>query len=518
MLFNSFEFIFAFLPICLIGYIVILKVFNGRGYAVWLSLASIFFYGWWDIRFLPLLLISMVFNFALGRLLVRPGVSRRGRLILIMGVAANLALLGYFKYVDFFIVNLNSISNVGLDPIGVLLPIGISFFTFQQIAFLVDSYRGNVRRYGFFEYALFISFFPQLIAGPIVHHYEMMPQFSERRSLRFFPENITIGLSIFAMGLFKKVVIADSLAPLSNSIFDAAAGGASLTIYEAWAAALTYTLQLYFDFSGYSEMAIGLARMFGIKLPMNFDSPYKANNIIDFWRRWHMTLSRFLRDYLYFALGGNRKGPSRRYVNLMLTMILGGFWHGAGWTFAIWGLLHGTYLCINHGWRYLCTATPALALLTPRWVGRVVTFMAVMVAWVYFRAADIHAAHEVLGAMFGANGVVLPVGLYDRLGNVAAMLGMGIGGMWENTSPSIDRNGILVSAVLLLAFCWIAPGVNEIFGRFDPVIDRDMAERAPRRLSWRPTALWATVISLMLAVALIMMYTARTTEFLYFQF
>lgn len=518
MLFNSFEFLFVFLPITLLGYIAILKLFKGRGYAVWLSVASIAFYGWWDIRFLPLLLVSMGFNFLLGRRLLALNTRRGGRIWLTAGVTVNLLLLGYFKYVDFFIVNLDALTGAEIGVIGVLLPIGISFFTFQQIAFLVDSHRGNVHRYGFFEYTLFISFFPQLIAGPIVHHYEMMPQFAGRQRLGVIPGNLAIGLSIFAMGLFKKVVIADSLAPLANSIFDAAAGGAQLTIYEAWAAALTYTLQLYFDFSGYSEMAIGLARMFGIRLPMNFDSPYKANNIIDFWRRWHMTLSRFLRDYLYIALGGNRRGPVRRYANLLMTMILGGFWHGAGWTFVIWGLLHGTYLCINHAWRYLTSAWGWPKYLTPAWIARPLTFLAVVVAWVYFRAADLDAAHQVLGAMFGANGIVLPVKLYDQLGGLASALGLGIGGMWENTSPGIDRNGILVTTVLLILFCWVAPGVNEVFGRFDPVVDRDLRRAAPARLSWRPGVVWSIVIGIMLALSLIMMYTARTTEFLYFQF
>ncbi|MEQ9639384.1 MAG: MBOAT family protein [Alphaproteobacteria bacterium] len=363
--------------------------------------ASLLFYGYWDIAFLPVIVGSIAANYLLSMALVNrpPG----AKVLLAVGIAGNLGLLGYFKYTNFALGTLNDALGADIHWTTVVLPIGISFFTFQQIAFLVDTYQGRSSERSFARYALFVSFFPQLIAGPIVHHRETMEQFAQPRSNRW--ADIGAGMTLLLIGLVKKMVIADGAAIPSSAIFDAAAAGTAPGFGDTWLAALCYALQIYFDFSAYSDMAVGLGRMFGIDLPINFASPYKARSIIDFWRRWHITLSRFLRDYLYVPLGGNRHGPSRRHVNLMLTMALGGIWHGAGWTFLIWGLLHGGYLLLNHAW----SGTRAAAALASSAIWHhgawLLTLLAVVVAWVPFRAADLATTWLLWRGMIGLNGI-----------------------------------------------------------------------------------------------------------------
>ena len=354
MLFNSYEFIFFFMPITLVVFFLIGVRGHHRIAIAWLVGASLFFYAWWNPAYLGLIFGSMLFNYSIGVALSNQRKRENATVkkgILILGVAANLGALGYFKYANFFVDTVNRLFGTPFHVDKIILPLAISFFTFNQLAYLADAYSGAAREYNFLHYCLFVTFFPHLIAGPIVHHKEMLPQFSSNSIYRYNSQDMAIGLTFFFMGLFKKVVIADSVAGYAIPVFKASAQGISLTLIEAWGGVLAYTFQLYFDFSGYSDMAIGLARMFGIRFPLNFHSPYKAVNIIDFWRRWHMTLSRFLKDYLYIPLGGNRKGEVRRYVNLFITMLLGGLWHGAGWSFVAWGALHGVYLVINHIWR-----------------------------------------------------------------------------------------------------------------------------------------------------------------------
>ncbi|MCG8098700.1 MAG: MBOAT family protein, partial [Candidatus Thiodiazotropha taylori] len=351
MLFNSFEFIFLFLPITFFVFFFIGKRNHHRVAISWLILCSLFFYGWWDPAYLGLILFSMLFNYSFGIMLSSDSNGIYKKTLLIIGVAVNLSLLGYFKYTNFLVDQINIVAGTEFNIERIVLPLAISFFTFQQIAYLVDAYRKETNEYNFLKYCLFVTFFPQLIAGPIVHHKEMLPQFDQDSIYKINNHYLALGLTIFSIGLFKKVVLADNVAVYANLIFSAAENGEPLSFFEAWVGALAYTFQLYFDFSGYSDMAIGLAYMFGIKLPINFNSPYKATSIIDFWRRWHITLSRFLRDYLYFTLGGNKMGLVRRYANLFITMLLGGIWHGAGWTFVFWGMLHGFYLMVNHAWR-----------------------------------------------------------------------------------------------------------------------------------------------------------------------
>lgn len=411
MLFNSYPFLFCFFPIVLLGFYLIGKYSHNLA-SFWLASASVFFYGWWDARFVGLLLGSIVFNYGAGYLIVRQLTKRdvKPKLLLLIAISSNLALLGYFKYANFFIQNLNYIAGIALSIGSVFLPLGISFFTFTQISFLVDTYQGKVKEFNFIHYVLFVTYFPHLIAGPVLHHQEMMPQFSKQSTCRVCWENIATGLTIFILGLAKKVLIADSFADYASPVFTFVASGGHPMFFESWVGALAYTLQLYFDFSAYSDMAIGLSLMFNIRLPINFNSPYKASSIIDFWRRWHITLSRFLRDYLYIPLGGSRKGALRRYLNLMITMLLGGLWHGAGWTFIVWGGLHGLYLTINHLWRNIkeqfgCVNDGFFSKLS----STILTFWAVVVGWVFFRADSFDSAIILLNGMIGGNGVSLPV-------------------------------------------------------------------------------------------------------------
>lgn len=401
MLFNSYIFIFVFLPIVVAGYYALGRVGRGNGALAWLAACSYFYYGWWNPRYVALLAATTIFNFFVG--------GHAGRLWqhdrksahrwVAFGIAANLAALFYFKYAGFTFKTVNDVFHIALDVPAIVLPLGISFFTFQKIAYLADVGKDGDTEPRLLNYALFVSFFPQLIAGPIVHPREILPQFANAPARRIDPRMLAMGLTIFAIGLFKKTVLADNIAPFATTVFEVASHGMAISVVDAWGAALAYTMQIYFDFSGYSDMAIGLALLFGVRLPLNFNSPYQATSIIDFWRRWHMTLSRFLRDYLYIPFGGNRKGLVRRYGNLLLTMLLGGLWHGANWTFAIWGLLHGAYLLVNHLWRTSCPPTTEPASLAPRWAGRLITFLSVVIAWVFFRAPDLPTALHMLESM-----------------------------------------------------------------------------------------------------------------------
>jgi len=397
MLFNSIEFLFLFFPVCVLGYWVVRRGHVQAGVA-WLTGCSLFFYAWWNPRYLPLILGSAAVNYLLGRALARGRVApRRSKVLLAAGLTFNLGLLCAFKYTDFLVQNANAVLGTSTPLPGIVLPLAISFFTFQQISFLVDSWHGQAEEHGFLTYLLFVVFFPQLIAGPIVHHRQMMPQFDSPENGRIDYDNLARGLFLLAIGLFKKVVIADRFAVLANAGY---ADPASLTGLEAWMASLSYSLQLYFDFSAYCDMGMGAALFFNITLPVNFRSPYKATDIQDFWRRWHITLSEFLRDYLYVPLGGNRGSQAATQRNVMITFLLGGIWHGAGWQFLVWGALHGAALVVLRAWR-------SLGVRLPRVVAWVLTFGFVNAAWVYFRADTITDANRMLGAMFGANGWVV---------------------------------------------------------------------------------------------------------------
>jgi alginate O-acetyltransferase complex protein AlgI len=392
MIFSSPKFILLFLPIAFLGYFYLNRIRLVLAGKAWLVAVSLFFYAYWNIAYLPLLVGSILFNFAVGTALTpnpdKPARFPR-RLVLAFGIIGNLGLLGYFKYADFLIDNINAAFDIGFISPHLLLPLGISFFTFTQIAYLVDSYRGEAREYDFLNYALFVTFFPHLIAGPILHHGEMMSQFKSRWTLVMRYRNIALGLFIFSIGLFKKVVIADTFAVWANAGFE---GGETLDFFSAWATSLSYTFQLYFDFSGYCDMAIGAALLFNIWLPINFNSPYQALDIQDFWRRWHMTLSRYLRDYLYIPLGGNRCSTPRVYLNLMATFILGGLWHGASWMFVLWGAFHGLALVIHRAWS-------GFGLRMPKAMAWLLTFNFINLTWIFFRADTPENAWRIIRGM-----------------------------------------------------------------------------------------------------------------------
>lgn len=391
MLFNSFEFIFVFLPIVFIGYFLLNRFNKTEMARFWLVITSLFFYGWWNFLYLPLIIGSMFFNYFIGKKLV----LTRSRALLISSISLNVLFLGYYKYADFFIENFNFLAKTQIDLFSPLLPLAISFFTFQQIAFLVDCYRDEGAECNIWNYFLFVSFFPQLIAGPIVHHKEVLPQFSDQNNRRISLDNVAKGIFIFSMGLFKKVVIADTLASFVHYGFDETS---AIPLIQAWITSFAYTFQLYFDFSGYSDMAIGGALLFNIELCINFNSPYKATNIQDFWQRWHMSLSRFLKDYLYIPLGGNRGGHALVCRNLFITFFLAGMWHGAGWTFIIWGVLHGIAVVVHRTWH-------KLGLHMSRGLGWLLTFLFVNMAWIFFRAKSWASALNVLKGTLGLNGM-----------------------------------------------------------------------------------------------------------------
>ena len=446
MLFNSYQFIFAFLPITFMLYFYLNHKRLTEASKGLLVFASLFFYSWWNVAYLPIILSSMLFNYVLGNALAKESKFQKIRFskksILAFGIVTNITLLGYFKYADFLIENVNLAFSTNAELLNLALPLAISFFTFQQISYLVDSYKKETKEYDFLNYALFVTFFPQLIAGPIVHHKEMMPQFAQTKNKVIRYNNIAMGLFIFAIGLFKKVVIADTFATWATAGFDVAT---TLNLFEAWATSLSYTFQLYFDFSGYTDMAIGLALLFNIKLPINFNAPYKAKNIQDFWRRWHMTLSRFLRDYIYIPLGGNRKGSIRTYSNLIGTFIIGGIWHGAGWTFIFWGLLHGLALAIHRVWS-------SLGFKLWGWVAWFITFNFINISWVFFRAKEWDDAIKVLSSMFSLDNIVLPQFLENKL-NFLSDMGVGFGFFGFNIGAKIDAVlWLLVGFVLVLLF------------------------------------------------------------------
>ncbi|MEL7473875.1 MAG: MBOAT family protein [Planctomycetota bacterium] len=499
-LFNSYAFLLLFLPLTLLAHRLAQRFGGGRAAIATLVLASLVFYGsWaptgsWSPWFVAGLLASMGVNFQLGRLIARrasEGVRQRG--LLTLGVVLNLAALAWFKYANFAALTITG------ERLGeIILPLAISFVTFQQVAYLVDASRGLAREHDVLDYMLFVSFFPQLIAGPIVHHSEMLPQFrGEGSGGRARSGDLAIGVTLLSFGLFKKVIIADEMASIATPLFNQARDGGDLSTPLAWTAALAYTFQIYFDFSAYSDMATGVARLFGIRLPTNFDSPYKARGIVDFWRRWHITLSRFLRDYLYIPLGGNRKGPARRYANLAITMLLGGLWHGAAWTFVFWGGLHGLYLCVNHAWSRLAKAWRLESM--PRWLRAVgglgawlLTFICVVVAWVFFRAEGFDAAWSML----------------------ASMSAVGEAG-W--TPPENPRTTALLLGAALVA-CVALPNGLELVGRFGPTVDwaeRGGLERRPW-CRWSPDWFWAILSATLLGVAFV--HLSRPSEFIYWQF
>jgi D-alanyl-lipoteichoic acid acyltransferase DltB (MBOAT superfamily) len=515
MLFNSYEFLFFFLPLTWIGFELLVRAGKSRAGIAWLVVASGIFYASWNEKLLLLLVGSLIVNFVIGRLLNnRFATNRRSsRPLLVVGLAFNLGLLGYFKYANFFVDNFNAGFGTDLFLSHIVLPIGISFFTFQEIAFLVDSARGEAGRKNFLDFALFVTFFPQLIAGPIVHYNEVMPQFSDPNRKPAF-QRLSIGLTILLVGLVKKLVIADTMAVHATALFDAVAMQHEPALIESWLATLAYSFQIYFDFSGYSDMAIGLGAMFGIRLPVNFASPYKATSITDFWQRWHITLSRFLRDYLYIAMGGNRRGASRRYVHLMVTMVLGGIWHGAAWTFALWGALHGGLLIIHRLWQG-DPKNPRRRL--PVWAARVLTFICVVLAWVPFRAPDIETALVVYRGLFGLNGLILPEGIAQLFAAVPVLSEWIRPGFIHVAEPG----RLILWIVVLFVVVWLLPNTHQWMARNSPALESKgypatAAVDASPFISWRPNARYALAMAIALYICVVKLNDV--SPFIYFQF
>lgn len=496
MLFTTATFVLLFLPAVLAGFFLI-GHYTMKGAAFWLFGASVFFYSWWMPEFTLLLLASIAVNFTTGKHIAQnleEPTRRSARTWLVTGIVFNLSLLGYFKYANFFVDNLNIALGTDWHLGRILLPIGISFYTFTQIAFLVDTWQGRVREYQWVHYGLFVTYFPHLVAGPVLHHSQMMPQFANPSIYRFDAGNFIGGVVIFSLGLLKKVVFADGISPYADAVFGPADAGSPPDTQEAWLGAVAYTLQLYFDFSGYSDMAIGLSWMFNVRLPFNFDSPYRATSISDFWRRWHISLSNFLRDYLYIAMGGNRHGSVRRYVNLGVTMLLGGLWHGASWSFVLWGGLHGVYLMINHAFRAACNANTLRQLDHSPVFGAFtwgLTMLAVVIAWVFFRAETLPGALLILNAMAGA----------------AAFDDTGVHGLLWNAGLQASTGTLW--CVALGAIAVLAPNSNRI-GTQVLEWTRSLPARAV------PVGSFAVCLTLML----VLINTARdsVSAFIYFNF
>lgn len=509
MLFNSTPFLFAFLPVSLLVFRLLFRHAPGWMVVLWLSLSSIFFYAQFIPLHLALFATSIAVNFTLGRRLA----DHPSRAVLAGGIVFNLGVLCVFKYTGFAIANLNALTGLAIPDPGIVLPLALSFFTFQKIGYIIDVYRGGAPRYRFNDFLLFVMFFPQLLAGPIVHHATVMPQIANLGGKRWADPagDLAIGLTFFCIGLFKKLGIADSVAPYGDFVFSGDA--AAPDMLTAWIGAIAYTLQIYFDFSGYSDMAVGLGRMFGIRLPQNFLSPYRATSIIEFWRRWHVTLSAFLRDYLYLPLGGNRRGRFRRYANLWIVMLLGGLWHGAAWTFVAWGALHGLYLSVNHAW-HAVRGRDSRPGRVERLAGWLLTMVAVVVAWVFFRAPDFAAAGKVLLGMAGRNGIILPgaaAPFIDALPRLKAALDITTGG--ANHLATLGGGPAMLlslpAAMIIALACptahqWLEDGAWR-FG----------SHRFPL-LAWHPTAAWAMALFALAAGSLA--WQVNTVRFLYFQF
>lgn len=509
MFFNSFPFIFIFLPISIIIYFTLVKR-HGLFGQIWLAIVSLIFYGLLTPEYLPLLLASIVFNYSIGSIIIKSlndsALEKWIKPTLIIGVLGDVLLLGYYKYFNFVIFNLDRIPGLNIPMLEIIMPLGISFFTFTQLAYLADAYSGKVKSTTFISYLQFVTFFPHLIAGPIYHHSEIIPQFEDKNGYVVNWGNINLGILFFFFGLAKKVVIADNLALVATPIFSAVSNGGNPMFFEAWLGALAYTLQLYFDFSGYSDMAIGIALMFNIHFPLNFFSPYKVTSIIDFWRCWHITLSNWLRDYLYIPLGGNRYGIPIQMRNILITMLIGGLWHGAGWTFVIWGGLHGLFLVINHLWRMTGRKVH-------NFIGWLVTFIAVVIGWVFFRADSVHSALVILKGMAGGYGVSIPrylpdLGLFanDGIIHVASVSG-------------IDAVvGITIG--LIIALC--LPNLAELTKKnYGPMINKkqyhlNLFKIIDIPIVFVPSLKWSLLTAFVAISGIISLQT--TSDFLYFQF
>jgi alginate O-acetyltransferase complex protein AlgI len=521
MLFNSIPFLFLFLPTAIIGYYVISKFFHYSFCIYWLCFLSIFFYGYWNLKYLWLIVFSIIANYLISKLIV----LKKKITFLVFGIFINLLIIIYFKYSNFFLENLNLLDKIKYDFEYIILPLGISFFTFQQIGFLIDVYFDNKSKFKFSKYFLFVSFFPQLIAGPIIRKHEIFFQLNNKKIFNFNYSNFAIAISIFTIGLFKKIFIADSLSVYANSVFFASENGIYLSFIESWVGAITYSLQLYFDFSGYSDMAIGLALMFNIKIPVNFLSPYKSNNISEFWRKWHITLSNFIRDYLYYPVASRLTRLSvNKELNIFNSLLISvaiptlfafffvGLWHGAGWNFIIFGLIHGFGLIFYNYWLTFKTKLSFLFLIKNkkflRFLSTSLTFLYITIAWVFFRSENLISAKNMIGSMFGFNGISLPNYLEGKV-SFLEIFGFNTKGLFYNgifQGPSLN---ILIWILVSFLIVFFAPNVKEIFNKNNYKI-------FGLNLTWKPDLIWSVFL---ISIFILSVFSIDgTVEFLYFQF
>ena len=517
MLFNSLSFLVIFLPIVSAGFLICRRFGNIQWVFIWLFLCSSVFYGVWESKYIILLYGSIAFNYC-AAIWIR---QTKSRILLGSAIAGNLAVLAYFKYTNFITQTASYLFGIEFHPVAIALPLGISFISFIQIAFLVDVYRNRSDDLGLPKYALFVAYFPHLIAGPIIHHKEVMSQFTNERLKNISSSDVVVGIAFILCGLFKKVVIADAMSGYAALGFRLAGLSQPISFFDAWGAALAFTYQIYFDFSGYSDIAIGLSLLFGIRLPFNFNSPYKSGSIIEFWRRWHITLSRFLRDYLYIPLGGNRGGVFRRYFNLMVVMLLGGLWHGASWLFVIWGGLHGIYLIINHAFRYLKSR---LGIDKGGFAGisglfSILVFPAVIVSWVFFRAETWLSAKVMLKAMIGGHGILLPENYQALLGPLKEPI-MRTFHMQTGDLVTFGNFGPTLCMIGVTMFVFLLPNTQQLLGLADP----DSAQPVDRRgfldrvLRFQQTRLSAALAATVAIIVLATIYAGVPSEFIYFQF
>ena len=489
MLFNSPEFIFVFIPVVLIFASFTQRYISKETNIYLIILSSIFFYGFWNISFVPLLIGSVLFNFLIHKKI-------KNRRFLITGLIINISLLLFFKYTNFFIDNISLILDKQFTHYNIALPLAISFFTFQQIAFIVDSYKNKTTKFSIYEYMLFITFFPQLIAGPIVRFHQFIPQLKSNK-LNISLDNISIGIVIFSIGLFKKVVLADQLGLVTDNVFFHSSQH-TLSFFESWGGVLAFTFQIYFDFSGYSDMAIGLGQIFGIKLPLNFNSPYKSKSIIDFWRRWHISLSSFLKEYIYIPLGGNKKGTFIKYLNILIVMLVGGVWHGAGWNFILWGLSHGILLIINHE-----INRNNLKIYLPTFGKQIFTFLLVAINWVLFRSENLMSIKNIYLGMIGQNGFYLDHRLEKFLPFTSSLIvfeGQNIG--------SFDLVGVFYIVISIL--------IISLFSNTNEIINKK--EKSLINLKFDFNIRGSIYLATMLFLSILLMLNVPKTEFLYFDF
>ncbi len=505
MLFHESIFVFVFLPIVVPIYLLCKLYVDNYMPIIILGIFSIIFYGYWDAKYVPLLVGSILFNFFVGQNFLKK--KYKTNFVLFIAVSINLLLLMFYKYSAMIVDNFNLISNNNLSFTYPDLPLGISFFTFLQIAYIVDCSKGKVLNSSFSSYFLFVSYFPHLIAGPLVHHRDLIPQFSNK--LKNVAENVSIGIIIFGIGLFKKLILSEYVSGWSDNMFNGVENGVMPSFIDAWLGVLSFTLLIYFDFSAYSDMAIGLSKMIGIKLPENFNSPYKSTNIIEFWRRWHITLSQFLKNYLYIPLGGNRKGTVTKYQNILIVMIIAGLWHGANWTFVLWGSIHGCLLLINHYWQ------EKKIFQINKYVSIFLTFMSLMIAWVPFRSSSFESAISVYKGMLGYFGFIVPEHYYNFFPNTLSQYLLDIGVKFGSLNGFGGKNQIIILLILLI-FVMKCPNTQEIFNKYKPTLNSNIPKL--HKFNWRPNFIGAIMIGISCSYLMLLVIQGKSGEFIYFQF